>query len=268
MNSSMKVNSLLLVAAFVATQSFPLFAQSNPSLEQRILRLEQQAQTRQQLQIQMNEQIIELQKEVRELRGMVEEHDYKLQQILERQRDLYRDIENRLSAISTSPQALSSNTQPSTTQNADPVIVSKPPQKVPTDNSDSNANGDDGRVAFEDAFKLVRNKQYSQAIQSFEAFLQQYPNGAYSDNARFWIGQVYFAQSNFDKAEEQFSLLRTEFPQSSKISAAMLKLADIKVKQEKWSEAKALYNEIMTSYSGATQQLARKGLQDIKQKGH
>jgi len=40
------------------------------------------------------------------------------------------------------------------------------------------------------------------------------------------------------------------------------------VKQQKWQQAKDLYNEIMTKYSGATQQLARKGLQDIKNAGH
>ena len=84
----------------------------------------------------------------------------------------------------------------------------------------------------------------------------------------FGLVKFTLPQSNLEKAEEQFNLMRTEFPDSSKMSAAMLKLADIKVKQEKWEEAKTLYNEIVSKYTGAPQQLARKGLQDIKQKGH
>lgn len=264
----MKVNSLLLVAAIAATTSLPISANSDLTLEQRIERLEQQAKTRQQLQAEMSQQLIELQKEVRELRGIAEEHEYKLQQIQERQRDLYRDIENRLSAL---PKA---GTQANTSQSgsAQSSQQSSSSASTATRNQSSSGaqtdSGNNGRVEFENAFKLVRNKQYDAAIQSFEAFLQNYPNGAYSDNARFWIGQVYFAQSNFEKAEEQFNLMRTEFPDSSKMSAAMLKLADIKVKQEKWEEAKTLYNEIVSKYTGAPQQLARKGLQDIKQKGH
>jgi len=263
----MKVNSFFLVAALAATTSLPVFAESNLTLEQRIERLEQQAKTRQQLQAEMSQQLIELQKEVRELRGIAEEHEYKLQQIQERQRDLYRDIENRLSALPKSGSQTSNSTQQSS-QSSSSTTAPSSTSNTTTRQTQSTSGGNDGRVEFEDAFKLVRNKQYDAAISAFEAFLQNHPNGVYSDNARFWIGQVYFAQSNFDKAEEQFNLMRTEFPDSTKMSAAMLKLADIKVKQEKWEEAKALYNEIVKQYTGAPQQLARKGLQDIKQKGH
>lgn len=258
----MKINTLLAVSAFAATAFLSLTAnmasaaESQLSVEQRVQLLEQQAQTRNQLQSDMSIQLIELQKEVKELRGIIEEHDYKLQQIQERQRDLYRDIENRLSSLPKTGTKKPTNTQ--TTVKAKPVTKGTVPETA----------SNDGRTEFEAAFKLVRNKKYAEAVQGFEAFIAKYPTSAYSDNARFWIGQVYYAQSNLVEAEKQFTLLRSEYPQSSKLSAAMLKLAEINVKQQKWQQAKDLYNEIMTKYSGATQQLARKGLQDIKSTGH
>ncbi len=256
----MKGNSLLLVAALAATFSLPTQANSQLSLEQRLERLEQQAQTRNQLQAQMSEQIIELQKEVRELRGMVEEHQYKLQQIQERQRELYRDIENRLSTMPAASQQPTADAQSATTTSVvNPSVTQSVKQAV---------SGEDGRADFEAAFQLVRDKKYNDAIKAFEAFLKAHPQGAYSDNARFWIGQVYFAQSKFAEAEKQFSLMRTEFPNSTKLSGALLKLADIKVRQQKWEEAKSLYEEVANKYTGASQQLARKGLQDLKNKGH
>ncbi|TQV75107.1 tol-pal system protein YbgF [Aliikangiella marina] len=257
----------LLVAAFVATFSLPLSA-SQQSLEQRIQQLEQKQQTQALLQNQMSEQLIELQKEVKELRGIIEEHDYKLQQIQDRQRDLYRDIENRLSAL---PQgATSAASSPVTTTPSANTAAQTPVVSPTTAQSVQRAVGSSGteRTEFEEAFKLVRNREYNKAVESFEAFLTKYPTGGFSDNARFWIGQVYFAQSKLAEAEQQFNRLRSDFPDSSKMSAAMLKLAEIKVRQEKWEEAKAMYNEIVAKYSGAQQQLARKGLQDIKQKGH
>ncbi|MCW8879613.1 MAG: tol-pal system protein YbgF [Kangiellaceae bacterium] len=261
----MKVNSFFSVAALVATTSFSSFvlAQSNLTLEQRIEQLEQQNQTRSQLQSQMSMQIIELQKEVKELRGIIEEHDYKLQQIQDRQRDLYRDIENRLSALPKGGAVSSTPSSSTTTTPSDPPVINPGTTKAVKETVSG-----DGRVEFENAFKLVRNRNYDQAVQSFESFLQNYPTSGYADNARFWIGQVYFAQSKFSEAEQQFSLLRTEYPESSKMSAAILKLAEIKVRLENWEEAKALYSEVVNKYTGAPQQLARKGLQDIKAKGH
>ncbi len=264
----MKVNSLsaLKVAAFAATLflSLPQVLQANVSVEQRLQYLEQQVETRGKLQADMNMQLVALQREVKELRGLVEEHQFKLQQIQERQRDLYRDIENRLSSISTAPQSVQSRpTSQNSSQNnstSRPVTNTQPTQQQVV-------SGDE-RAEFEAAFTMVRNRQYSDAIKGFESFLAKHPQGSYSDNARFWIGQVYFAQSNLEQAEKQFSLLKTEYPNSSKLPNAMLKLAEIKVKQQKWEEAKAIYNDIVANYSGAQQQLARKGLQDLKQAGH
>jgi len=256
----MKGNSLLLVAAIVATTSLPLFADNHLSLEQRIQQLEQQNITRGRLQTDLTMQVIELQKEVKALRGQVEEHEYKLQQIQERQRDLYRDIETRLSGVSATP--VSKGTTSSATQ-PKPVIGAGVANSVK-----QSVVGDQGRLEFETAFKLVRNKQYSQAIDSFKAFLKKYPNGNYSDNARFWIGQVYFAQSKFTEAEQQFELMKQEFPDSSKLAAALLKLAEIKVRQEKWQQARSIYSEIIQRYTGSPQQLARKGLDDIKASGN
>ncbi|WP_444995014.1 tol-pal system protein YbgF [Aliikangiella sp. IMCC44359] len=256
----MKGNSLLIVAAIAATFSLTSTAQSNLSLEQRITQLEKQNQTKNQLQSQMSMQLIELQNEVKELRGIVEEHQFKLQQIQERQRDLYRDIENRLSSLPRNTAPVSQTVQNSKT------TVAKPTTQPATKSHNATSSGE--REEFEAAFKMVRNRQYAEAVKGFEAFLAKYPQGGFSDNARFWIGQVYFAQSKLEEAEKQFSLLRTEFPQSSKLATAILKLAEIKVKQQKWEEARALYNEVVSNHSGAQQQLARKGLLDLKQSGH
>ena len=106
----MKGNSFVITAALAAVVfSSSLFAQSSASLEQRIVQLEQQNLTSNQLQSEMSMQLIELQKEVKDLRGIIEEHDYKLNQIQDRQRDLYRDIENRLSGLSNNSRPASSS---------------------------------------------------------------------------------------------------------------------------------------------------------------
>ena len=268
----MQTKFYLVMATFVALTSFSLSAASPLSLEQRLQQLEQQLETKTRLQSDMSIQLIELQKEVRELRGIIEEHDYKLKQIQDRQRDLYRDIENRLSSLP----ANSGNSAPATT-NRTPATTNRTPATMTPSSSVVSPNvaskvreavSGNERAEFETAFKHVRNREYTKAIGGFQSFLTKYPSGAYSDNARYWIGQVYFAQSKFDEAEQQFNLMRTEFPNSTKMPSALLKLAEIKVSQKKWEDAKTLYNEVLNNYTGANQQLARKGLLDIKQQGH
>lgn len=258
----MKIKSLLTMTAYavIAFISLPVFSESQLSLAQRVDMLEQQAETRNQIQSEMSMRVIQLQNEVKELRGIIEEHDYKLQQMQERQRDLYRDIDNRFSNIQpVSPQPKSS---PTTSSNADTTSA------APSNTVSEVFNQDNSRVEFESAFGLVKNKKYAEAIKEFEAFLKKHPKGAYSDNARFWIGQVYYAQSDFNNAEKQFIMLKTEFPDSTKLPSALIKLAEIKVKQQKWQEANDLYNQVINKYTGTAQQLARKGLLDLKASGH
>lgn len=253
----MKAKSFFLVAAFVATISFPLSAKSQLTLKQRIERIEQQNITRSQLQSEMSIQLIALQKEVRELVGLVEENGFKLKQIQDRQRDLYRDIENRLA--NPSQTASSANTSSSKTK-LDRKNTNRSAQKSTVKKGE--------RAEFEAAFKLVRTKKYDEAIIAFEIFSEKYPRGNFSDNAQFWIGQIYFAQSKLPEAEKQFNLFREKFPDSSKSAAVLLSLAKIKRKQQKWQEAKDFYNQVINNYTGAQQQLARKGLEDIKKLGH
>ena len=77
--------------------SFSAQAESSKmSLEQRILHLEELNQTRNKVQADISYQLSELQREVRLLTGQVEDNSFKLKQIQDRQRDLYRDIESRL----------------------------------------------------------------------------------------------------------------------------------------------------------------------------
>ncbi|MDH5433168.1 MAG: tol-pal system protein YbgF [Gammaproteobacteria bacterium] len=249
----MRDNPLLIVAALVATVvSFPTFAKSsNQSLEQRIEKLELQEKNRTEIQIRLSQQVDSLQKEVQELRALAEEQGYKIKQLQDRQRDLYGDIERRLSALQAS-----GTTAKTPVNNAALTADSK----IPVQKGE--------RQEYEAAFALVRDNQYPKAIEAFEAFLQKYPKGSFSDNAIFWIGQIHFVQGDLTNGEKNFSNLVENFPKSSKTSAALVGLAKIKQKQEKWQEAKELYNRVIDNYTGAQQQLARKGLEDIKKAGH
>ena len=271
----MKVNSLLVMTAFAVITFFTsalVQAESTLSLTERVEQLERQAQTRNQIQSDMSIQLVQLQKEVKELRGIIEEHEYKLGRIRDSQRDLYREIENRVSAPVQANVLPDGTVDPAIDGSATSAASAVPTGSAivntsPTPTPDPTAVGD-GRVEYDAAFKLVRNKQYAEAIASFEAFLKIYPATDYSDNAIFWMGQVYYAESKYSEAEQQFLSLKAKFPKSQKIAASIVQLANIKVSQQKWQEAKVLFNEVVAKYTGSSKQLARTGLQKLKKAGH
>lgn len=258
------VTVFFIPATLLFSISFAVQSQSDGmSLEQRVRHLEELSQTRNKVQAEQSYQLSELQREVRQLTGQVEENNFKLKQVQDRQRELYRDIENRLSGLTSQPSEQSNGRiVPRNNGNQTGSPASDTSKPVISEN-----NGD-ARREFEAAFALVRNKKYTEAISAFDNFLNIYPTSSYSANARYWMGQVYLVQNKQTEASKQFKALITEFPSSTKISAAKLKMADIYLKQENWSDAKRFYTDVANSASGTQQQLARKGLDKIKQAGH
>lgn len=261
------VTAFFISVIVLSTFSLSCLAQQGVSLEQRIRHLEELSQTRNKVQADLSYQLSELQREIRSLTGQVEDNSFKLKQIQERQRDLYRDIENRLSTLNSG----STGSSRSASSGAGSAVSSStnPKRTTPTTANATRSvpSGATGGVRreFESAFALVRNKNYAAAISAFSTFLNKYPNNSYSANAHYWMGQVYLVQNNTLDAADQFSTLISGFPSSNKIDASKLKLADIYAKQGKRAEAKALYTQVAKNGSATQQQLARKGLEKTKQ---
>lgn len=238
---------------------------------------EQQAQLRNQVIADLQIQVNALQEDVRNLRGLIEEQDYKISQLLERQRELYRDIDRRLSGVPGSGGASSTepttvNTVPSlldvaTTepQVIEPVPAPAEPAKPAKSPGKGSKDVEAEQKAYDAIFPLVRNKQYSEAVKAYNEFLSQYPEGRNAANARYWLGQVYYVQGSNEDAETQFKLVMSQFGDSPKASDALAKLAAIEERRGAFDKAKALYNQIVQKFPGSSSALAaQKRLQELR----
>ncbi len=242
--------------ALISVLSLFMGSAFSASMEERLQRLEQMAESRGQLQADIMFQLNALQQELQQLRGKVEEHEFKLKQLQDRQRDLYRDIERRLaqlqngSATSGNSNA-GANAAPSGSQNQSPKA--NPPsagQSVHTD--------------YQSTFALVRNKQYDEAITAYKQFLKNYPNSQYEANVHYWLAQIYFIQNNLDLAATEYQVVTSRHASSSRAPDALLKQGIILVRQNKTDEAKAIFNQVIEKYDGTVEQLARKELNKLK----
>jgi len=65
---------------------------------------------------------------------------------------------------------------------------------------------------------------YHLALQGFQRFIEKFPQSDLADNAQYWIGEVYYAQKDNQKAIEEFKKVIENFPKGDKVAAALLKI--------------------------------------------
>ena len=223
--------SLLLLAG-AAHSAAPINDVSNSSLADQISQLKRLIQARGAAQVNLQQQLAELQEELSELRGETETHAHKLDQIVNRQRELYIEIERRLESIQQQP------------------------APVPTETT-SNLTIDDSygvsslseNEAYDQAVNLIlKERRYDDAIPEFEGFISKFPNSVYIANAHYWLGQLLFNKSEFNKAQQHFDRVISFYPDSNKRSDAMLKQGTVLQRMGKQDEAKKLFEQVIAEY--------------------
>lgn len=237
-----KISIALLCSASafaLADQAAPVveMGSSSMSIGERVTQLEQMLLTRGKAQINIQQQIDDLQQEMNELRGVTETHGYKLEQILNRQRELYQEIDKRLSNASVaSPQVNAPELATETT-----TSVSEP-----TINYSNNLSENE---AYERAVNMVlKDKRYDAAIPEFRAFNAKYPNSTYAANSHYWLGQLLFFKNDFVESEKEFLVVVEQYQDTPKRPDAMLKLGMVAQKLSQNDKAKKIYDQLIAEY--------------------
>ncbi|MGB1173405.1 MAG: tol-pal system protein YbgF [Marinobacterium sp.] len=199
----------------------------------------------------------QLQAEVRQLRGEIETQQYRLQKLEKEQLDRYRDMDRRLSSlvlqqadpiaapapiaadpVSTNPvvvEATTPSVTPTASESSAPASTSTVlTQPVETAVSSSPVEPEaplapaepavSDRVAYQQAFTLVRERKFDESVQAFEQFILTYPTSDNLANAYYWIGEVKLAQQQLDSAKVAFETVVSQFVGHRKRPDALYKL--------------------------------------------
>jgi len=249
-------------------------ADNSLPLEQRMQRLERRIGSLSELIMQVDA----LKRENSELRGQVELQNHKIESLKKRQRDLYIDIDQRLSGINAQPAAASQ--QPasvaSTAMQATPTVASQPitsapvsaqPVKPAVTQSPASSVSEQERGQYNAAFKLLSpaEKRYPEAIKAFQAFLQQYPESALADNAQYWLAEANYVSQQNDQALLEFEKVITLYPNSSKVSGALLKIGYLQHSAGQIDQATQTLNKVIVQHPAtAAANMAKNRLQRIQ----
>lgn len=220
----------------------------------------------------------QLQVEVQNLRGQVEEQAYTIKDLQKRQNSIYSDLDQRLQTIETaasqsqpeaSAAAVAETAGPTMPVSSEPAAQPSPPavvavapnapaqpQKTVVDESE--------KQRYQQAYETLRNGHYSKAIAAFKQFLNDYPAGEYADNAQYWLGETYKVSREVGLAREAFNQLVSQFPNSPKVPDALLKLGYIELEQSNLPKARDYFTQITATYPGtAAARLAEQKLQQL-----
>jgi len=242
------------------------------SMKDKVRILEQQLAAANRMRAESQFELTNLKNEIRELRGIVEEQGYQLQQIVNRQRELYRDIDNRLAEQSNKETATGQGTSvPATNinsgQNAGSTGIGVKPTTttLTTPTEPQVVDNNQIRSEYDQIFPLVRNKRFDDAIAGYQQFIANYPDSIYVANSKYWLAQIYSVQRRIDEAEREYLSVAQQYPDSSKASDAWLKLGQLYESQNQSEKALNAYNQVVTQYSNSTAaQMAVNRLQALK----
>src|SRR5690606_28862420 len=148
--------------------------------------------------VQLSQRIEAQQQELRQLRGRIEELQNDNTRLRQEQRDLYADLDRRLTEA----------------RNA---VAAAPPAGA--------AAGGDEQALYDRAFELLRTRDYAGAVDSLRSLAAAYPDGALADNTQYWLGEAYYVTREYDHAAAAFQRVLDQWPNSRKAPDALLKLA-------------------------------------------
>jgi len=101
---------------------------------------------------------------------------------------------------------------------------------------------------YSKGYNFLKNKNYSKAIETFDEFLEKYPNETLADNALYWKGEAFYAQSEYKKAAEIFEMVTTTYPDGTKCPDALLKAGYSYLKLKNNDKAKELLQKVIKIY--------------------
>ncbi|MDW5500729.1 cell division protein CpoB [Pseudomonas lundensis] len=251
MNSNFRRHLLslsLLVGVAVpwaATAQAPISNVGSGSVEDRVTSLERISNAQGQLLNQLQQQLSDNQRDIDALRGQIQESQYQLNQVVERQKQIYQQMDSisqggaqssaaAAGAAGGAAAAASSDGADSASAGA----TAAAPASTGDENSDYNA-----------AVSLaLEKKQYDQAISAFQSFVKQYPKSTYQPNANYWLGQLFYNKGKKDDAAYYYAVVVKNYSKSPKAPDAMYKVGIIMQEKGQADKAKAVFQQVIKQY--------------------
>lgn len=241
-----------MVGTIILINSAPVFAQApvvnlnDQELAEKVANLERIVNSRTRSQQRIQEQITELQDELSQIRGKIEEQNFQIEKILQRQRELLLAFDVQSQSLQDQADGLSEQR---------PIAVTSTPvtQDTPAISTVSPVGVEGEEAAYKAAVNLIlQQRNTAAAVPALEAFAAEYPSSRFKPNAHYWLGQIFYNEKGWEKAKLHFATLIEKYPESNKVPDVTMKLGIIEKNLGNISQARLYLNQVIQSYPDTT----------------
>ncbi len=229
--------------------------------------------------VEMMTRMEQMQADIQQLTGKVEEQAYQIGELKKQQKNLTADFDERLgslenktdgstaaapaTAVVTDTPAAPAEAVPATKPSTPAVEEKRPIDAEPVAGSASSKPAatvvdkpkaeaisapDNEKQAYQQAYELLRKGKTDQSITELNGFLENYPSSNLANNAQYWLGEAYRVKKDNEAARKAFNIVIDKYPQSSKIPDALLKLGYIEMDQSHTDQAREYFNKVTSNY--------------------
>jgi tol-pal system protein YbgF len=170
----------------------------------------------------------------------------------------------------TEPPALEKSTTKQT-------IREQPPEPLPKKRADLVKKGPDSKPpapesadpmakdTYEKAYGAYQDGRFDEALALFKMFLDKHPSHDLSDNAQYWIGEIYYDIDNFPEAILAFKEVAARFPQENKAPHALLKIGYAYMALDDPANARTFFQRVIQNYPFSdAEAMARAKLKELE----
>ena len=203
--------------------------------------------------------------------GLVEEIDNKIQNLDEKLNLIDKEFQSRINKIEKNLKEI--NSLKSTQKSLSETLIQNEPQSIQLKspendkNLDSNnnktLNEDEIKKKYENAIKLLWANKYEKAEKELIALKNIKPEDL-MPNIQYWLGEVYYAQKNFQQAVIEFGEGFTNYPDSIKGPDNLLKLGLSFSNLNKKDEACSAFFELEIKYKSSPKNVLERSQEERK----
>ena len=227
----------------------------------------------------LSERISTLFDDLSKLRGEVEVLTYALQTSEERQKVLYKELNERLQKIEDSALKIENNVNSADFTSTDEplaqnnVIIQEgevlpeiAPEPIPQAADlpplvDKNIEYQE----FEDAKKLITATKYKEAFDALDKFVVNYPSSELLPEAKYNLGYTQFALRNYKAAINTFNKIVLEYPDNPIAPNSLYQVSNSQIQLTRITKAKQTLRTLIKKYPNADIiSSAKKRLKDLE----
>ncbi len=214
--------------------------------------------------------IQQLEAELRNLTGQIEEQNFKIRQMEELLEKVTSDLSMRMQdlengGVRSSQQGAMGNDGYQWQSGSSSVEVN--PDIVGSGAVTGGQASDPPAALYEAAYAKLKINSYDEAEKGFQDFINRYPAHALAGNAKYWLGESYYVRGQYESAARVFAEAYQQYPQNSKAADNLLKLAMSLAGLKKNGDACVALEQLKKEYSSSAAPVVQRGEQEMSRLG-